>query len=346
MKVSVWHNNKDIRIEERPVPAPGPGELLVKVHACGICGSDVSEWYRLPRAPLIQGHEIGAEVIQTGDGTTRFKTGERLAAMPKIPCLSCDYCADGHFPQCTEIKERLPGGFAEYMVIPRSIVQHGTFQLPDNMTYQQATFIEPLACVVRAQRIAGISRLSPKKKSGALRTVCILGSGMSGILNIRLAKAAGWKVIATDIAPEKMEWARKSGADFVIRADSDVPAEIIRTTGAKADAVIVTAGAVPPALQAWDIIDKGGSIVFFAVPSPEKTVTIPLNRFWMQEITVATSYYCGPSDMEEAMQLISIGTVRVDDLITHVLPLDKTAEGFDLVINGKGTVKVIITPSG
>jgi L-iditol 2-dehydrogenase len=157
MKVAIWYNNQDIRIEEVPTPKPGPNEMLIKVMSCGICGSDIVEWYRLPRAPLVLGHEIGAEVVEVGEALKKFKPGDRVFIAPKVPCMKCDYCQKGHYPVCSTIQDRLPGGFAEYILVPQALIEHGTYRLPDNITYDQSTFIEPLACVVRAQRLAGLN---------------------------------------------------------------------------------------------------------------------------------------------------------------------------------------------
>ncbi len=138
-----------------PTPTPGPKEMLVKVHSCGICGSDIVEWYRLPRAPLVQGHEIGAEIVATGGSVTKYKPGDRVFIAPKVPCRKCSYCASGHYPQCTEVKERLPGGFAEYILVPEILVENGTYLLPEKITYDQSTFIEPLACVAQGAAAGG-----------------------------------------------------------------------------------------------------------------------------------------------------------------------------------------------
>ncbi|MFH1490295.1 MAG: alcohol dehydrogenase catalytic domain-containing protein, partial [Pseudomonadota bacterium] len=178
MKVATWYNNKDIRIEEVPRPEPGPHEMLVKVMSCGICGSDIVEWYRLPRAPLVQGHEIGAQVVEVGDAVDKFQTGDRVFIAPKVPCMECETCRKGHHPVCSAIKVRMPGAFAEYVLVPEAIVEKGTYPLPASMTYDQSTFIEPLACVVRAQRLAGLH---------ANQTVMIVGCGISGLLHIKLA---------------------------------------------------------------------------------------------------------------------------------------------------------------
>jgi L-iditol 2-dehydrogenase len=337
MKVSLWFNNKDIRIQDAPVPEPGAGEVLLKVMACGICGSDLVEWYRLPRAPLVQGHEVGARVEKVGPGVARFKPGDMVMAAPKVPCLKCPYCKAGHYPQCPEAKERLGGGFAQYVLVPRSIVENGLYPLPAGISFEQATFIEPLACVVRAARIGGVS----EKK-----TVLVLGSGVSGLLHIRLAKLKNCVVAATDVNPKKLELAGKAGARILIPAAGDVPARLMAETGRKADVVMVCTGAQAAIEQAWRSVDKGGSIVFFAVPGPDKSVTIPINDFWTQEIRVLTSYYCGPPDIREAIGLLALGKIEVDSLVTHRLPLARIAEGFALLLEGEDAVKVIIEPNG
>jgi L-iditol 2-dehydrogenase len=340
MKVSLWYNNKDIRIQDAPVPEPAAGEVLLKVMACGICGSDLVEWYRLPRAPLVQGHEVGARVEKAGPGVPRFKPGDMVMAAPKVPCLTCYYCKAGHYPQCTEVKERLGGGFAQYVLVPKSIVANGLYPLPAGISYEQATFIEPLACVVRAARIGGVT----EKK-----TVLVLGSGVSGLLHVRLAKLRNCVVAATDVNPLKLDLAKKAGARILIPATDDVqsvPARLIAETGRKADVVLVCTGAPAAVEQAWRSVDKGGAIVFFATPDPGKQVVIPINDFWTQEVRVLTSYYCGPPDIREAIGLLASGRIEVDSLVTHRLPLERIAEGFALMLEGKEAVKVIIEPNG
>jgi L-iditol 2-dehydrogenase len=326
MKVSVWYNNEDIRIEEMPKPKPGHKEILIKVLSCGICGSDIVEWYRLPRAPLVQGHEIGAEVIETGKAVTKYRPGDRVFVAPKVPCMKCVYCKNGHFPVCSNVKERLPGGFSEYVLVPESLVENGTYLLPDNVTYDQSTFIEPLACVVRAQQLAGL---------GSNQTVMVIGSGMSGLLHVKLAKTKHCRVIATDINRKKLEFAEKMGADMTMVAAENIAA---------ADVVILCTSAIAAVDQAWQCVDKGGVIVFFAVPHPDVKITIPLNDFWTRETKIMTSYYCGPPDIDAAINLIETETIKVDDMITRRLPLGDIAEGFRMVMAGKESLKVIIKP--
>jgi L-iditol 2-dehydrogenase len=317
------------------IPTPGPKEMLVKVISCGICGSDIVEWYRLPRAPVVQGHEIGADIVAVGSLVKRYRPGDRVFIAPKIPCGKCFYCVNGHYPQCTEIRERLPGGFAEFILVPEIFVENGTYLLPERITYDQSTFIEPLACVVRAQRLAGIQRGD---------SVLVIGCGMSGLLHVKLAKAKGYKVIAVDINKKKLEIAARMGADVVIDSGDDVATRLIAENSKKADVVLLCAAADKALEQAWKCADKGGRIVLFAVPGPDKNIVVPVNDFWMKEITILTSYYCGPPDIVEAMKLIESGKITVDDLITHRLPLADIAFGFQLVSDGRESIKVIIKP--
>ncbi len=337
MKIARWYNNQDIRIEEMPRPIPGPQDILIKVISCGICGSDIVEWYRLPRAPLIPGHEIGGVVVETGKSVTGYQPGDRVFVAPKVPCMNCDYCNKGYYPLCTEVKERLPGGFAEHILVPGALVAHGMRKLPDRITYDQSTFIEPLACVVRAQKLAAIQ---------AEQTVLVLGCGMSGLLHVKLAKAKKCNIIAVDINEKKLEYARRVGADFTINSVENVPEILAARNGKPADVVLLCTSSLSAVQQAWQCVGKGGTVVFFAVPDPDKKVEVPINYFWMREVKILTSYYCGPPDIDEAFNLIESESVTVDDLITHKLPLDEIAKGFQLVIEGKDSIKVIIEPSG
>ena len=264
MKVSVWYSNEDIRIEEVPRPKPGHKEILIKVISCGICGSDIVEWYRMPRAPLVQGHEIGAEVVEVGRSVTKYKPGDRVFVAPKVPCMKCDYCKSGHYPVCSNVKERLPGGFAEYVLVPESLIENGTHLLPENITYDQSTFIEPLACVVRAQQLAEVRKN---------QTVMVMGSGMSGLLHVKLAKSKHCRVITTDLNRKRLEFAERIGADFTINAAENVPEQLVAKNKRLADAVILCTSAIPAVDQAWRCVDKGGVIVFFAVPHPDKKVS-------------------------------------------------------------------------
>jgi L-iditol 2-dehydrogenase len=335
VKVAVWYNNQDIRIEDMPRPEPGQKEMLVKVISCGICGSDIVEWYRLPRAPLVPGHELGGEVVETGNSVKKYQPGDRVFAAPKVPCMNCYYCKKGHHPVCSKIKDRLPGGFAEYVLVPESIVKHGTYLLPGDITYDQSTFIEPLACVARAQKLAGLQEN---------QTVMVMGCGVSGLLHVKLAKSKNCRVIATDVNRKKLEFAKSIGADVVVDAKENFGDLQIGENGAKADVIFLCTSALSAVAQAWQCLGKGGVMVFFAVPGPDKDVVVPINDFWMKEIKILTSYYCAPADIAQALHLLEADIIKVDDMITHTLPLSKIVQGFQLVMDSQESIKVLIKP--
>lgn len=319
---------------DEPIPEPGPDEILVKIISCGICGSDVVEWYRLPRAPLVPGHEIGAEVLSIGKAVTSYKVGDRVFIAPKVPCMQCEFCLREQYPLCTEIKERLPGGFAEYIVVPKTILDKGTYLLPENINYDQSTFIEPLACVVRAHRLA---------ETGQGKRVMVFGAGMSGLLHIRLAKSRGCDVIAVDIDKNRLQLAKSPGADISLLGNGEV-SEYFASGQPKPNVIMLCTGAPSVVEQAWQYIEKGGTVVFFAVPNPDVEVTIPINYFWTRESKVLTSYYCGPPDIKDALKLIESGQIEVEDMITHQLPLTEIIKGFELVTQRSDSLKVIIKP--
>ena len=335
MKVAKWYNNKDIRIEDISRPEPGPNEMLVKVASCGICGSDIVEWYRLPRAPLVPGHEIGGEVVETGKAVTKFKPGDRVFVAPKVPCMACYYCRKGHHPVCSNVTDRLPGGFSEFVLVSESLIESGTYLLPDTIDYDQSTFIEPLACVVRAQNLSEVCRD---------RTLMVMGCGMSGLLHIKLAASKNCRIIATDINAKRLEFAGKSGADITVGAAEDVGNALEARNEKKPDVVMLCTSAISAVDQAWKCVDKGGSIVFFAVPGPGQAVSVPVNDFWMKEIKILTSYYCGPDDIVEAMNLLEKGKIKVTDMITHKLPLKDILKGYQMVMGGEESIKIIIRP--
>ena len=340
MRVVVWYNNRDVRVEEVPVPQIGPGELLVRVEACGICGSDVMEWYRLDRAPLVLGHEIGGQIVAAGEGVGRYYEGDRVTAAHHVPCNTCHYCLSGHHTVCDMLRRTNfdPGGFAEYIRLPAINVDRGVFLLPDEVSYEEAAFVEPLACVLRGQRLAHM-RLGS--------SVLVIGSGIAGLLHVQLARAMGAsRVIATDIAPYRLEAAKRFGADVSIHAEEDLPGCLRQLNqGRLADLVIVCTGATQAFNQALGSVERGGTVLFFAPTSPGVTIPISINElFWRNDITLTTSYAGSPADYQTALELIQAGTVPVRQMITHRLGLEKTGSGFQLVAEAKNSIKVIIEP--
>lgn len=331
MKAAVYRSNTDVRIEEVPRPTAGPGELVFRVMASGVCGSDVMEWYRKPKAPLVLGHEVAGEVVEVGAHLTGFREGDRIVATHHVPCGECRYCLAGHESVCDLLRTTRfdPGGFAEYVRLPAVNVAKGTFPVPNSVTYEEASFVEPLACVIRGQRIAGGAKG---------KTVAVLGSGMSGLLHLQWAKATGAaRTIATDVHPFKLDYARRIGADVVLDAgrERDVPA---------ADLVIVSTAAVSAVTQALRSVDRGGAVLFFAVPEPGVTVPFPLFDLWRDGVTLVHSYAGPPADMRAALDALAAREIDVAALITHRLPLEEAAEAFRLVAEGAESIKVIVEP--
>ena len=245
MRVAMYYNNKDVRLEEIPAPSIGPRELMVKVLASGVCGSDVMEWYRIKKAPRVLGHEIAGEIVKVGEGVERYKVGERVFVSHHVPCNTCHYCLNGFHTVCDTLRSTNfdPGGFAEYIRVPRINVDRGVFILPDEVSFEDGVFIEPLACVLRGQRLA---KFIPGQ------SVFVIGSGISGVLHIALARASGaGRIIASDINEYRLKVAKQFGADEAIYAKEVNPSKIREINkGRLADLVIVCAGTISAYSQA------------------------------------------------------------------------------------------------
>ena len=338
MKVAVYHSNRDIRIEERAVPRIGPGEMLVRMEASGICGSDVMEWYRIGKAPLVLGHEIAGTIEETGEGVDGFETGDRVFVSHHVPCNECRYCEAGQHSLCDTLRTTNfdPGGFAEFVRVPAINVTNGTFRLPDGMSFEEGAFIEPLACVLRGVHAARFRRGW---------SVIVLGSGISGLLFVKILRALGAsRVAATDIESRRLEAARRFGADITLTADEATPDRLNEEHGGLFDLVIAAAGAPAVFEQAFALAGRGGTVLLFAPPEPDLELRLPLFRIWRDQIAILSTYAGCPPDIEEAIEMIASKRITVTDMITHRLPLDETAEGFRLVSEGAESIKVIITP--
>lgn len=339
MRVGVYYSNNDVRVEERPMPAIGPGELLVRVEASGICGSDVMEWYRINKAPLVLGHEVAGVIIAVGEGVVGHKEGDRVAVYHHVPCNTCHYCLSRHHTVCDTFRGTHfdPGGFAEYVRLKAINVDRGMYPLPNTLSFEEGSFIEPVACVVRGQRIA-------QMKPG--QTVLVVGSGITGLLHVQLARATGaGRIVATDLIDYRLDAARKFGADAAVNAVDDVGG-ILRELnhGRLADVAIVSTGAPTAIQQALKLVDRGGTIVLFAPPSPGVAIPLVINDFWADEITIKTCYGGSPEDAEIAFELIAARRVNVRDMVSHRLGLGEIALGFQLVAQARESIKVIIEP--
>jgi L-iditol 2-dehydrogenase len=338
MRAAVYYSNSDVRIEERPVPQIGPGELLLRIEASSICGSDVMEWYRKAQAPVVLGHEVSGQVAAVGKEVWRYKEGDRVTAAHHVPCNACRSCLRGHHTLCPILHRTSfdPGGFAEYVRLTPIHVEQGVFPVPDHMSYEEAVFVEPLACVLRGQRMAGL-------REGD--TVLVIGSGITGILHMKLARALGaGRILTVDVSEPRLEAARRLGANLALAASEDVTTRVREANdGRLADLVIVCTGAPAAVAQALASAQPGGVVLLFALPSPEHQVQLNLNQcFWRTDVTVTTTYGAAPGDYAASLDLIASGQVRVTDMITHHLGLSEVGLGFRLVAQAQLSLKVIL----
>ena len=340
MRVAMYYNNQDIRIEEIPVPKIGPQEILMQVQASGICGSDVLEWYRLNKAPLVLGHEVAGEIIEAGKDVKKLRKGDRIVASHHVPCNTCYYCLTGHHTACETLRRTNfdPGGFSEFIRLPSINVDRGVHLIPEDISFEEATFHEPLGCVIRAQRILSL-------KQG--QCVLVMGSGMAGLLHIMFARASGTgKIMATDLISSRLDAAKRFGANEAVHASQDLKDRLkSMNDGRLADIVIDCTGKKEAILQGLNCLERGGTALLFAPTDPDVFIPVSVNDlFFRNDITITTSYGASPYDSWIALEMIRSPFIKVDEMITHRLPLAETARGFHLVAQAKESIKVIIEP--
>ena len=335
----MYYSNSDIRVEDISMPEIGDGEILMRVVSSGVCGSDLMEWYRLPKAPLVLGHEVSGEVVETGKGVKEFKKGDRIVTTHHVPCNSCFYCLSDRHTVCPSIKSTFfdPGGFSEYLRIPAVNVERGTFLLDESVTFDEGSFAEPLGCVVRGQRVAGF-------EPGM--SVAVIGSGITGILNLQYAIAQGSSyTCAVDISKYKLDSALKFGADDAFLSDDPQLIEkILNRNGRLIDFVIVCAGVDPAIKQALKLVEKGGTVLYFAPSEPEYEFKTNFNELWWSGVKIISSYAAAPADLQMALDLITYKRVNVADMVTHNLPLAEIEKGFQMVGGATDSLKIIINP--
>ncbi len=340
MFAAFYYNNHDVRVEEIPVPSISEDEALLKVMASGICGSDVLEWYRVPNAPRVLGHEATGVISKVGSKVKGIKVGDRVFVSHHVPCNECRYCQRGNHTACHTLHTTnyYPGGFAQYIQIPKINIECGIYKLPDSMSFEEGTFIEPLACVSRGQRLANLQKND---------SLLIIGSGISGILHAQFAKFKGIKnIVVADINPYRLELAKKFGARHTLNAKDNLPAKLKEVNeGRLADQVVVCTGATSAATAALDCVESGGTILFFAVPDPSVKLPVPINQFWRNEITMRTSYGAAPNDLEDSVRVLATGKLKIKDMITHRLSLREAQEGFRLMAEAGQSLKVILEPN-
>jgi len=339
MKAAVYYSLNNIKIEDRPKPKIGQDEILVEMKACGICGSDLMDWYLRSRAPLVLGHEPSGVIVEAGDKVDDFKVGDRVFVHHHVACLKCHYCIRRNYTMCEQFgKTRIiPGGFAEYFRVPAQNLQIDTLKIPDNLSFEEATLIEPVACCIRAMRKCNVQPSD---------VIAIIGAGPSGIINTMLLKNSSTrKIIVSDVIDYRLKVAERFGADLTIDSRSENFIEKLKsaTDGIGADLVIVTAPSVEAFSEGMQVCCRGGTLCLFAPTPPEVQARISPHRLFFSEITVIPSYSTSHVETRMALEMIISGRVKAKELITHRFPLTQIQDAFKTASESKKCLKVVIT---
>jgi len=345
MRAAVLHAPGDLRIEDRATPAISPREMLLKVAACAICGSDI-RIYRFGATnitePVTMGHEAVGTIVEAGADVRGFGPGQRVAVAPAIPCGECPYCRRGVQTMCDNLRSigyQFHGGFAEHMVVPGSAIQAGCVNvIPENLSFEEATLAEPLACAINGQELLGV---------GLDDTLVILGAGPLGCMHADLAKIRGArKVILVDVNPRRLELAKGFGADVLIDGEKeDVRQRVLEETeGLGASVVIVSAPSAKAQEQSLTLAAKHGRVSFFGgLPKSDPCITFNSNLVHYRELFVMGAYGSKPSHNRVALGLLAAGRICAASLIGMLVPLERIIEGFDAVAEGR-VLKAVVQP--
>jgi len=344
MKAAVLYAPGDLRVEEVPKPSCGEHDIMIKVKAVGLCGSDIrtirSGLKRL-KYPQILGHEITGEVCEVGSAVKKYKVGDRLYASPMIPCFECPACKKGWYGQCQNIivpGTDIPGGFAEYMVIPKEMLERGNIiRIPDHLSYEEAAITEPLSSVYASQQCANI---------GLEDVVVIIGAGPIGCLHIELAKLRGAKkVIAIEQSSSRLETAKEFGADVLINSKEEDPVKRVKeeTDNWGAEKIIVACPDTNAQKQAIEMAAKRGTVVLFGGVPQGRLTDIDTNIIHYNQLTIVGHYAYNHNENSSAFALIASGRMNAKRFITHVLPLEEIHKGIELAQKGEA-MKVILKP--
>jgi L-iditol 2-dehydrogenase len=338
MKVAVYYSQKDIRIEEMPTPEMGEEEVLVEMRACGICGSDLMEWYLKTRAPLVLGHEPAGVIAKKGSRVKGFDVGDRVFVHHHVACLACHYCKRGDYTLCEQFHETniKPGGFAEYFQVPAPNLQTDTLKIPKSVSFDEATLIEPVGCCLRALKKCGVQKGD---------SVAIIGAGATGMIHTALSKMFGAsKTIVCDLIDYRLNVVKRFGADVVVNPEDEDLAEVVKaeTDGRGVDVCVVAA----PSLEAYEaglsVCRKGGKLCVFAPTEPGKHLRVSPKELFFSEIQIVPSYSTSHVETRMALEFIKSGTINVKELITHRFPLKDVAKGFETALENKESLKVIV----
>jgi L-iditol 2-dehydrogenase len=335
VRAAVYEPGGSVRLEEREVPEPGPGEVLVAMRACGICGSDLMRWYVEPRAPLVLGHEPVGVVLAAGDAVEAPlpAKGKRVFIHHHVPCGTCELCRRGRDTLCETFKRTRihPGGFSERILVPAENAARDLLVIPDGVSDAAATLVEPLACCVRGLRRARVGRDA---------RLLVIGGGQMGLLTALAGLAAGARVAVAEPLAARRELASELGAAGV-EPDPDAAAA---TLGGRPTIVMLCTGAAPAWELALAAADRGATIQLFAPSGPGEQRAFDVDDAFFRELEIQTSYSAGPHDTRMALELIAGGAIPAERLVTHRFPLERTEEALAAARSREG-VKVIVTSS-
>ncbi len=340
MKVAMYYRNDDVRVEQQAIPTIGPGELLVRVEVCGLCGGETMEWYLAERAPKVLGHEPTGIVEAIGDCVTKFKVGDRVFVHHHVACMSCHYCDRGRFTLCAHFSKTKiePGGFAQFIRVPAENARLDTLLLPDEVSFEAGTIIEPMACCLKGVRQ---TPLHPGD------TVAVIGAGFMGMCYtqlLRLGNAA--KIFVLDFNDWRLARAREMGATHTINPGQGDPQELLRqqNNGRGADAVFVSA----PTLKAWEsglaLCERGGQLHLGGPPPPGTTWPVDPTALYFSEIQINSSYSAHHIDTRSVLDLLIAGRLDAEALITHRFNLEQVPSAIQLLLNAGESLKSLIYP--
>jgi L-iditol 2-dehydrogenase len=338
MKATMYYNPDNIVIEDMVVPKIGANEVLVEMKACGLCGSDLMEWYLKPRAPLVPGHEPSGVIVKAGKKVDRFEPGDRVFAHHHVACLTCHYCTHGDYTLCKQFSEThlVPGGFAQFFKVPAPNLQVDTLKIPSHLSHREATLIETVGCCLRALR---------KCRVQAGDSAVVMGAGPSGVIETMLLKVFGaGQVVIADFIDYRLQAAKRLGADVTVNPEREGLLDAVKraTDGRGADIVIVTAPTVNAYLAGIELARKGGTLCIFAPPKPTDFMRTSLNKLFFSEIKLVPSYSTSHLETRTALKLIEAGTIDVGNLITHTFPLREVSKAFQTATS-KECLKVVVT---
>jgi L-iditol 2-dehydrogenase len=339
MKAAKIYDMDDIRIEDQPIPEIGPRDALVKMYRCGICSGDVTPWYIRCKAPIVVGHEPAGIIEALGDEVGSLSIGDRVFVHHHAPCYRCRHCRRSNFTMCATWKKTHldPGGIAEYVRVPEINLRYDTLVLPDQVSFDDGTLIEPVACSVKAIEKVNI-------RPGDV--VLIIGLGFMGQLNGMVARHYGAKtIIGADMVPYRLDKALELGMDHVVHVEQEDLTKAVEklTEGFKADVVIVGPGSVPAMQTGLTCAGKGGTVLFFMSSPEDAVLSFKPFDIYFDEITIVCSYSCGPNDTRMALDLITSGVITADQVVTHRFPIEETEKGIQVTAAAGDSLKTLIT---